>query len=136
IFPTKAAFAKLSEMLENHTGVGTIDIVWGPDLEMEESVTQVHHFLGEDKYKPHLNSIYAGLGIPPTLTGTFGAAGTTNNFISLKTLVQRLEYGRDALRSFWEGELAILQKALGIRFPFKIEFEHMDLGDSESEKAL
>lgn len=136
IFPTKAAFAKLSEMLENHTGVGTIDIVWGPDLKMEESKSNVYNFLGEEKYKSCLNQIYAGLGIPPTLTGTFGAAGTTNNFISLKTLVQRLEYGRDALRSFWENELTILQKALGIRFPFKIEFEHMDLGDSDTEKSI
>ncbi len=136
IFPTKAAFAKLSEMLENHTGVGTIDIVWGPDLKMQESKSNVYNFLGEEKYKSCLNQIYAGLGIPPTLTGTFGAAGTTNNFVSLKTLVQRLEYGREALRSFWENELTILQKALGIRFAFKIEFEHMDLGDSDAEKTI
>ena len=30
-------------------------------------------------------SIYSCLGIPPTLTGTFGASGTTNNFISQNT---------------------------------------------------
>jgi hypothetical protein len=83
IAPTQAAASKLSSILQANVGGGTMDLVWGPDLELIESKTSVHQFLGEGKYTPHLNSIYAGLGIPPTLTGTFGAAGTTNNFISL-----------------------------------------------------
>ena len=83
IAPTKAAAAKLAGILGNNVGGGTMDLVWGPDIELLESRTSVHQFLGEGKYTPHLNSVYAGLGIPPTLTGTFGAAGTTNNFISL-----------------------------------------------------
>ena len=29
----------------------------------------------------------------------------TNNFISLKTLVERLQYGRDQLTKFWEKEI-------------------------------
>ena len=82
IAPTKAAASKLSSILQNNVGGGTMDLIWGPDIELIESKTQVHQFLGEGKYTPHLNSIYAGLGIPPTLTGTYGAAGTTNNFIS------------------------------------------------------
>jgi hypothetical protein len=101
-----------------------------------ESNTNVHNFLGEGKYTPHLNAIYAGLGIPPTLTGTFGAAGTTNNFISLKTLTQRLQYGRDMLVKFWEGEIEIVQKAMGFRYPAKIEFDRMDLSNEDAEKAL
>ena len=44
-----------------------MDLVWGPDIELLESKTNVHQFLGEAKYTPHLNSVYAGLGIPPTL---------------------------------------------------------------------
>ena len=105
IAPTKAAAAKLAQILGNNVGGGTMDLVWGPDIELIESKTNVHQFLGEAKYTPHLNSIYAGLGIPPTLTGTYGAAGTTNNFISLKTLTQRLQYGRDMLSEFWEKEI-------------------------------
>ena len=94
IAPTKAATSKLASILGNNVGGGTMDLVWGPDIELLESKTNVHQFLGEGKYTPHLNAVYAGLGIPPTLTGTYGAAGTTNNFISLKTLTQRLQYGR------------------------------------------
>lgn len=136
IAPTKAATAKLAQILGNNVGGGTMDLVWGPDIELLESNTNVHNFLGEGKYVPHLNSIYAGLGIPPTLTGTFGAAGTTNNFISLKTLTQRLQYGRDILVEFWEKEIALVQKAMGFKYPAKIEFDRMDLSNEDAEKAL
>jgi len=136
IAPTKAATAKLASILGNNVGGGTMDLIWGPDIELLESNTNVHQFLGEGKYTPHLNAIYAGLGIPPTLTGTYGAAGTTNNFISLKTLTQRLQYGRDVLIEFWEQEIAIVQKAMGFKYPAKIEFDRMDLSNEDSEKAL
>jgi hypothetical protein len=136
IAPTPAAASKLSNILQNNVGGGTMDLVWGPDIELIESKTSVHQFLGEGKYTPHLNSIYAGLGIPPTLTGTYGAAGTTNNFISLKTLTQRLQYGRKVLMAFWKQEIALVQKAMGFRFPAKIEFDRMDLSNEEAEKAL
>lgn len=136
IAPSAAAVLRLSDALENNTGVGTMDLIWGPDIELVESKTQVHQFLGEDKYKPTLNAIYAGLGIPPTLTGTFGAAGTTNNFISLKTLMQRLQYGRDQLMDFWSHEIRMVQEAMGFRQPATLEFTHMNLLDEVAEKAL
>ena len=136
IAPTRAATAKLAQILGNNVGGGTMDLIWGPDIELIESKTSVHNFLGEGKYIPHLNSIYAGLGIPPTLTGTFGAAGTTNNFISLKTLTQRLQYGRDLLVQFWEKEMVLVQKAMGFPYPAKIEFDRMDLSNEDSEKTL
>jgi hypothetical protein len=136
IAPTKAAAAKLSSILQNNVGGGTMDLIWGPDIELLESKTTVHQFLGEAKYTPHLNSVYAGLGIPPTLTGTYGAAGTTNNFISLKTLTQRLEYGRKVLVEFWTKEIEILQKAMNFTYPAKIEFDRMDLSNEDTEKAL
>jgi len=136
IAPTRAAAAKLASILGNNVGGGTMDLIWGPDIELIESKTTVHQFLGEAKYTPHLNSVYAGLGIPPTLTGTFGASGTTNNFISLKTLTQRLEYGRKMLMSFWQQEILLVQKAMGFKHCAKIEFDRMDLSNEDTEKSL
>lgn len=136
IAPAAGAFAKLASILQSNVGVGTIDLIWGPDIELIESKTSVHQFLGEEKYKPTLNNIYAGLGIPPTLTGTFGAAGTTNNFISLKTLTQRLEYGRRLLIDFWSKECVYVQKAMGFRLPPHVEFDYTNLADEDAEKAL
>ena len=136
IAPTAAAASKLSSILQNNVGGGTMDLVWGPDIELIESKSTVYQFLGQEKYVPHLNMVYAGLGIPPTLTGTFGAAGTTNNFISLKTLTQRLQYGRRVLLEFWNEEIRMVQKAMGFSQPAIIEFERMDLSNEEAEKAL
>ncbi|MFM7978543.1 MAG: hypothetical protein ACKPKO_04440, partial [Candidatus Fonsibacter sp.] len=58
------------------------------------------------------------------------------NFISLKTLTQRLQYGRDVLITFWEKEIELVQKAMGFKYPAKIEFDRMDLSNEDAEKAL
>jgi len=137
ILPTKAAINKLRNILASNVGGGTMDLVWGPELNFTESSTQVYRFLGKEKYEPVLTNIYAGLGVPPTLTGMAGGGGGfTNNFISLKTLIERLEYGREILVSWWQQELEIVQKAMGFRLPAKIHFDQMVLSDEASEKNL
>lgn len=136
IAPTRTAVAKLNEALQANVGGGTVDIIWGPDIELLESKTTVHNFLGDSKYVPHLNAIFAGLGIPPTLTGSSGSSGTTNNFISLKTLIQRLEYGRQVLKEFWENECVKIQNTMGFRIAPTIEFDIANLGDEIAEKTL
>ena len=137
ILPTKAAINKLRDILASNVGGGTMDLVWGPELKFTESNTQVFRFLGKEKYEPVLTNIYAGLGIPPTLTGmATSGGGFTNNFISLKTLVERLEYGRQVLVNWWNQELEIVQKAMGFRLPARVHFDQMVLSDEASEKNL
>lgn len=133
--PTAAAVSKLNEILQSHVGGGTLDLIWGPDIELMESNTNVHQFLGEAKYTPHLEQMYIGLGIPPTLAGR-GGTGTTNNYISLKTLTKRLQYGRRQLIDFWEKQIKWVQKAMNFARPAKIEFDFLDLGDEPTEKQL
>ena len=127
--PTPTASSTLQEILGSNVGGGTIDMVWGPDIELIETGTDVQRFLGEEKYRPTLMAIYACLGIPPTLTGTFGASGTTNNFISLKTLTERLNYIRGIVLEFWNEQLNIVKKSMGFRFPAQVEFDYMYLDD-------
>lgn len=137
IVPSRTAIDKLRDILASNVGGGTMDLVWGPELKFTESNTQIYKFLGDEKYIPVLNAIYAGLGIPPTLTGLAGqSGGYTNNFVSLKTLVDRLEYGRTLLEDFWNDEIRLVQKALGLAKPAKIRFDHMILSDEAAEKNL
>ena len=137
ILPNKAAINKLRDILSSNVGGGTMELVWGPELSFQESSTDVHKFLGSEKYTSVLNSIYAGLGVPPTLTGMAGnGGGFTNNFISLKTLVERLQYGRDILIKFWEKELEIVRRAMGFRYKAHIQFDQMSLADEAAEKNL
>ena len=138
ILPTKNAINKLRNILAGNVGGGTMDLVWGPELKFTESSTQVYRFLGKEKYEPVLTNIYAGLGVPPTLTGmaSGGGGSFTNNFISLKTLVERLEYGRSVLVSFWQEEVERVRQAMGFRLPAKIHFDTMVLSDEATEKNL
>lgn len=137
ILPNKGAIDKLRNILASNVGGGTMDLVWGPEIDFKESNTQIYKFLGSEKYQPVLNSIYAGLGIPPTLTGLAGqSGGFTNNFISLKTLIERLEYGRDLLFKFWEKEIEYVQKSMGFTAPATLHFDHMILSDEAAEKNL
>ncbi len=137
ILPNKAAINKLRDILSSNVGGGTMELVWGPELSFQESSSDVYKFLGSEKYNSVLNSIYAGLGVPPTLTGMANnGGGFTNNFISLKTLVERLQYGRDQLVRFWEKELEIVRKAMGFRYKAHIQFDQMSLSDETAEKNL
>jgi len=136
IIPTRAAIDKLRNILAANSGGGTMELVWGPELAYTESNSQVYKFLGSEKYESVLNSIYAGLGVPPTLTGAGGGGGFTNNFISLKTLVERLQYGRDLLTRFWEKEIEEVRRAMGFRKSAYITYDQMSLADEASEKNL
>lgn len=136
IMPNEAKILKLAEVLANNVGGGVMDMIWGPDIDLLETSTNVHQFLGDAKYASTLTAIYAGLGVPPTLTGAATQSGYTNNYISLKTLTERLEYGRSILRTFWEGELRIVQKAMGFETPAKLTFSRMTLSDDAAEKTL
>ena len=137
LMPTPAAVARLADMLSNAGHGGTLDLIWSADLTLEETSTDIHQFLGDTKYKQTLENIYTGLGVPPTLTGSGdGGKGFTNNFISLRTLTERLSYVRDILISFLKEELKLLQVALGIRKPFYAEFDRISLTDEAAEKAL
>jgi len=137
IVPTKAGLEKIRNILASNVGGGTMDLVWGPELKFTESNSQVYKFLGSEKYQPVLTSIYAGLGIPPTLTGASGASGGyTNNYVSLKTLIERLEYGRQVLTQFWRQEIEYVRKTMGFRLPAEIHFDSIVLSDEAAQKNL
>jgi hypothetical protein len=138
IYPTETAISRLAGMLMNNSGGGAIDLIWGPELSFKETQTDLSKFLGIEKYLPTLNAIFAGLGIPPSMTGGTGAnnQGFTNNYISLRTLIERLQYGRDMMIWFWAQEIRMVQQAMGFRFPAQLVFDQQTLSDEESVKRL
>lgn len=137
MFPTAEAISKLSDILQ-HAGNGQrLDIIWGPDIDFKETASDFAQFLGKEKYVPTLEAIYVGLGIPPSLTGSGGSGtGQSNLFLSLKTLIERLNYGRDALTRFWTKEIKIVQQAMGFRTPARVEFKNMILSDEAAQHQL
>jgi len=137
ILPTKNAINKIKDVLANNIGGGTMDLVTGPEVDFKESSTQVHHFLGSEKYEVTLNAVYDGLGIPPPLRSHSGSGGNaTNNYVSLKTLVENLKYGRSVLTQFWNKQLKIVQLAMGDTQPGQVMFDQIILADESAEKKL
>lgn len=136
IMPTKNSIDRLRDILATNVGGGTMDLVWGPELDFKESNTQIYHFLGNEKYGPVLSAIYGGIGIPQTLTGSTSSQGFTNNYLSLKTLVEKLEYGRGVLLDFWNAEFETVAKEMGFDSPAELKFDYMILSDEAAEKNL
>lgn len=135
IIPKKAIIEALARKLKSNAAGGSIDLVWGPDIELIESKVDQYNALGEEKYKPIIAAIHAGLGIPSTLTGQTGS-GLTNNYIALQTLIKRLKYGRMKLLDFWNHEIKIFQRVMGFREPATVRFDYMDIGDEASMLRL
>lgn len=137
IIPKRDVINKLRDIIASNTGGGTMDLIWGPELDFKESSSDAHKFLGKEKYEPVLTSIYAGLGIPPSLAGSSGGGGSyANSYVSLKTLIERLEYGRGMLVKFWDKEIKHIQKAMGFKLPAQIRFKNIILSDESAEKQL
>lgn len=137
IMPGPDAINKLRDILARVGTGGVLDLIWGPGLTFQESKTDVHHYLSSDKYHQVMTEIYSGLGVPQTLTGGSGqTSGFTNNYISMKTLIERLEYGRRILIDFWNEEFKQIQKAMGWRFAPRLIFDYKVLSDENTERAL
>jgi hypothetical protein len=136
IQPGPAAFRRLREQLLANTGGGAIDLIWDAAIDLKESSTDVYQFLGSAKYEPVLQAIYAGLGIPQSMTGQKEGGGMVNTAMGLRTLIERLQYARDILTEFWDRELYILQKAFGDRQPAQIKYDSISLSDEATEKKL
>lgn len=129
LYPTVNSVNKLANMLTNNVGKGSVDLIWGPDIEILETKDDSWQYLGPEKYKPSLNAIYEGLGIPPSLSASSSnAGGFTNNAISIRILMERIIYVRSILTEFWLNELKVVQRAFGLKAP-KIKYDHVNLGD-------
>lgn len=136
VVPTPAMLERLRDALTSIGNGGTADFVYGPDLDFKESDTNLHQFLGPSKYEATLSAIYAGLGVPPGLTGSSSSSSFTNNYVGLKTLVERLEYGRNILISFLNEQLKLVQTAMGFKKPFRVVFDQMVLSDEAAHQKL
>lgn len=132
MIPTRAMINKVRNILSNNIGGGTMDLVWGPDIDVKETSTEVYKFLGKEKYEPTLSNIYEGLGVP----FVDSAGGTTNNFIKMQTFIERLQYGRRILTDFWTHEIRKVQLAMGYKKPALVSFDQINLGDDANYKQF
>lgn len=143
ILPGPAGISAFSDMLMNVAANGSVlDLVWNPAIDLLETSTDVGQFLGSDKYTNVLQAIYAALGYPQMMTGSQKKGGMSDNFLQIKTLVERLKYGRNVLNKMWKKELGMVRAALkgkpgfNWKVPPKISYDHMALTDEATQTKL
>lgn len=138
IIPSATILNRVSNLIKQNVAGGVLDIVWGPDLTFKESSSSAHNFLKREKYDQVMSELYEGLGINPSISGgTNGAGGgMTNNAIALKVMVERLNYLRSKLTSFWMGESKKIQKAMGFSSPAQLTFDDAIFSDEVAYKKL
>jgi len=138
ILPTAAAVDKLIDILQHNTGGGVMDLVWDDMIDLTVEYPPTDKILGAEKYAGVNGDIVRGIGIPDSLVGgvDLGTRNASSAFVQLKTLVERLEYIRNAAIRWMEGELRLVADAMGFKNIPAINFGTMSLRDEAAEKQL
>jgi hypothetical protein len=110
-------------------------IVWDDLITVETVYPPIENMLSEGKYNQVNDDIRAGIGMPEVLLN--GTAGNfSNSFLSVKTLMERLETGRQILLNWIKGQVELIAEALGFQKPAWIKLEKLSLNDEEVEKRF
>lgn len=132
--PPPQHFAKLSEMLRTPTY--SHNLVWNDAITMESNYPPIEKLLSIDKYRSVDRDILAGLGVPSILVDGAEGGNFSNAFLQVRTLMERLEEGRNEVLKWIEKELRLIAEVMGHRDIPSVKFGHMSLRDEEAEKKL
>jgi hypothetical protein len=136
LWPDKSAFDKLNNLLQNARGGGTVDVIWGPFIETEAIYPPVDKILGSEKYEFIKNEILSDFGIPQILITGQGQGSYSNQFLAVKSLIEKLEYLRERFCKWINNEIAIVAKAMNWKELPLIDFEYMNLRDETNLQRL
>jgi len=131
--PDPADLVKVASFLKNPSKSKTI--VWSDLIKVVREYPPIDDILGKEKYEQVDNNIRAGIGVPEVLVNG-GGGNYANSFISVKTLIERLESGRTKFKEWLEGETRKVAKALGFKKPPIVQLHHMGLTDADKERRL
>jgi hypothetical protein len=139
--PTREMFQNLAALLK--TPVATKTLVWSDLIEVEQHFVDAKEVFSSEKYAEVDGDILAGLGISQILING-GNAGTRGGgrvsgpaaFLSVRTLLERLEDGRNEVIRFLEKELRAVADAMSFRSIPKIAWDQMSLRDEAAEKRI
>jgi len=137
--PTKEQFQNLANLLK--TPVATKTLVWSDLIEVEQHIVDAKEVFSMEKYKEVDLDILNGLGVSTVLIN--GGAGTGggktaagNAFLSVRSLLERLEDGRQEFMKFLNNELELVRKAMGWKRAPIITWDKMNLRDEAAEKRI
>jgi len=131
--PSQKKYEKIVSMLKNPSKSKTI--VWDDLIDVQTVFPPVEKFFSADKYEQVDNDIRSGLGIAEILVNG-GGGNYSNSFLSVKTLLERLETGRGMLLDWLNQQVKIVAKNMGFSKAPIIRMRNMALSDQETEKKF
>ena len=138
--PTKEMFQNLATLLK--TPVATKTLVWSDLIEVEQHVVDAKEVLTSSKYDEVNDSILAGLGVASVLinggnlSGGKASGGFAGAFLSVRTLLERLEDARTTVLRMLNQEVDHIRKAMGWKTSPFISWNQISLKDEAAEKRI
>lgn len=132
--PPKQHFEKFAELLRTPTQA--MNMVWNDAISVETSYPPVEKILSIAKYESVDRDILRGLGVPDTLLGGTVGQNFSTGFLGVRTLLERLEEGRNTVMRWINKQLEMIAAIMGHRDVPKIRFGRMSLRDEKAEKQL
>ncbi len=135
--PSPDQYEKLISLLNGPVG-SSKTLVWNNLIEVETHYAPIEKILGPEKYEEVDSDILASYGISSVIANTGKSDNSySNSFLSVKTMLERLETGRSEFKHKWlMGELRQIMKAMGWKIPPHIRFGRMSLRDENAEKQI
>jgi len=132
--PPEEHFRAFAEFLR--TPSAAMNMVWNDAISIESSYPPVDRILNVAKYEAVDRDILRGLGVPDTLLGGTTGASFSTGFLGVRTLLERLEEGRQTVTRWINSQLKMIADTMGHRDVPKVKFGRMSLRDEKAEKQL
>lgn len=131
--PSKNKYKQVVNMLKNPSKSKTI--VWDDLIDVQTVFPPVEKFFNPEKYQQVDNDIRSGLGIAEILVNG-GGGNYSSSFLAVKTLLERLQMGRQTFLGWLQKQAAIVAKNMGFKSAPVIRMTNMSLNDQTTEKQF
>lgn len=128
------AMSKFAEFLRTPTYA--MNMVWNDSIDIVDNYPPVDRILGIAKYESVDRDILRGIGVPDTLLGGAVSSNFSTGFLGVRTLLERLEEGRNTVVKWIKQQLQAIAATMGHRKLPSIKFGKMSLRDEKAEKQL
>lgn len=125
---------KFAEFLRTPTQA--MNMVWNDAIDIVDSFPPVEKILSMAKYESVDRDILRGIGIPDVLLGGSVDTNFSSGFLGVRTLLERLEEGRNAVIRWINRQLQSIATIMGHRKLPRVRFGKMSLRDEKAEKQL
>lgn len=126
-------FERLADMLQMPGQA--LNILWNEAIQAEVVQADVKGIFDPKKHESADRDILTALGVPEVLLGGKGG-NFTNSFVSVATVLERLESARERLIQWLMGEFKIIADAMGFRKLPEVKFGKTSLRDRKAEQQF